>query len=75
MPRLRHVRKLFDLRNSIIHPKAREYSLGENFKKTRLDELHAMPFQHLKKVFWTVAELFELIGDGETPEGLSPERS
>ena len=68
LPRLQQVRKLFDLRNSIIHPKTREHSRGERCEKAPLDELHTMEFQHLRKMFWTVTALFEPAGDGETDD-------
>lgn len=64
LPELQQVQKLFDLRNSIIHPKTQELSGGDGCEKVPLNELHTMEFQHLRKMFWTVTALFEPAGEG-----------
>ena len=66
LPELQQIQKLFDMRNSIIHPKAKELSVSEGCDKVALDDLHTMAFQHLREMFSTVTMLFEPAGDGET---------
>ena len=72
--RLSHVAKLFDLRNSLVHPKTRETSEQGARDNARADELRTMEFEHLRKVLWTVTALFEPDGVGETEEDAANEQ-
>lgn len=56
--RLSHVSKLFELRNSLVHPKTREVSGDAAQRSESPSELQAMEFDHLRKIFWTVTALF-----------------
>jgi hypothetical protein len=71
--RLTFVSKLFELRNTLVHPKTHEVTNEEigKHKCTPLDELMKMEFRHLRRVFWTVTGLFEPTGVGETDDEAS----
>lgn len=64
--RLSHVTKLFELRNSLVHPKTREASKQGTRDNEPPCQLRTMEFKHLRKVLWTVTALFEPDGNGET---------
>ena len=63
---LRDVLQLFDLRNSIVHPKARELTEDNNRKGSSFRDLHTVEFKYLRIVIRTVVALFEPRGVGKT---------
>ena len=64
--RLSHVTKLFELRNSLVHPKCREVSEGTTSEINDASELQTIKFDHLRKIFHTVTALFEPDGKVRT---------
>lgn len=65
LERLGHVDRLFQLRNSLVHPKTREVRKEVTRQDSDTYELYTMEFEHLRKVIRTVTNLFEPDGIGE----------
>jgi hypothetical protein len=64
LPQLKQVNLLFDLRNELVHPKARYSRNDEKGKPSGLN-LYEMEFRDLRKAFWGITNLFEPKGVGD----------
>jgi hypothetical protein len=67
--KLRYVSRLFQVRNDIVHPKAREIQPDGSERTQARNGIEGMSFRNLREAVWSITSLFEPRGVGETDEG------
>jgi hypothetical protein len=71
LPQLKDLKKLFDLRNQLVHPKPSKHKPGEKFNPPAVD-ITKMQFKELRKIFHGVTSLFEPTGFGDQRDPETP---